>query len=104
MFHLIQRPFNDLFRARIDNDGQMFELLNAAEGLMHVEEFKSIYVQWDITFRQRQELVARTSLLSGSSDATAGAYGGGYRFLKGMLRDVTVQTLLVLVLLELVVM
>ena len=80
---------NGLFRACVENDEKRYALLNAAKGLMHVDEFKSMYVQRDLTYRQRQELISRRAVLrssprGGGGDGRGGRGGAGDRGVAGV--------------------
>lgn len=62
-----------LFRARIEDGQQRFRILGEARKLRHSQEFRSVYVQRDLTFRQRAEVMAKrgqgpTAPMAGGSD------------------------------------
>jgi hypothetical protein len=56
-----------LFRAKIPHDLERKRLLDAAKGLKNIESFCNVYVNRDLTYRQRQDLKQRRITLAGGS-------------------------------------
>jgi len=72
---LVRISGTSLFRARILNLDQRRELLDCTKNLRHLEDFKSLYVQRDLTYRQRRELVARRAGAAGGDVNGTGSVG-----------------------------
>ena len=78
-----------LFRATISDSQQRFKILSEAKKLRFSDVFRKMYVQRDLTYKQRSELMARRSarssgaigmasgLSSGSVVSDLGVLGGG---------------------------
>ena len=73
-----------LFRAKILDDEKRRELLMAAKKLKSMLGHENVYVQKDLTYRQRQELIARRQVRTGQDGGQAvgrmnegGLYGSG---------------------------
>ena len=61
-----------LFRAKVTNDSDRYKLLASAKNLRDHSEFNSIYIQKDLTFNQRRELIERRKASQGQSDSVSG--------------------------------
>ena len=56
---IVQIGDKRLFRAKVLNDEKRKELLLVAKKLKSLKEYEKVYIQKDLTFRQRQELYER---------------------------------------------
>ena len=52
----------DLFRAKVPDDEQRKRLLDKAKELKHSERYKTVFIRRDLTYAQRQELMARRQI------------------------------------------
>ena len=75
---LVRIGDTSLFRAKVLDREQRRTLLDCAKNLRHLDEFKSVYIQRDLTYRQRQEIIARRAAVEGR-EATAGLGATGDR-------------------------
>ena len=64
-----------LFRAKIPNDQKRLALLSKARDLKN-SEFSSCYIQRDLTYRQRQDLIAKRRARSLDSSSNTNGFVG----------------------------
>ena len=57
-----------LFRAKIRDREQRIVLLNNVKRLRNSEQYRSLYIQHDLTYRQQQDMIARRNTLAASGD------------------------------------
>ena len=57
----IKRIGHTLFRANIEDSEARLRVLAAAKNLRNTDEFRRVFVQRDLTYKQRQEVVSRRS-------------------------------------------
>ena len=77
---LSQVEATSLFRAKIEDKKRSF-LLSRVKELRSSEAFRSVYIQRDLTYKQRQEMVARRSTFNVSGRQMSQRFGGTSSFL-----------------------
>ena len=65
-----------LFRAKIRDREQRMVLLNNVMRLKNSEQYRFLYIQHDLTYRQRQDMIARRNALAACGDQSVGQERG----------------------------
>ena len=81
MSELVRIGDTALFRGNIRDKEKRLLLLSEVKKLRLSDNYKSVYIQRDLTFRQRQEMVSRRSALSGSRHGVGHGGSTGLRVL-----------------------
>ena len=78
-----------LFRAKNLNRGQKMVLMNNVKRLRQSEQYKSVYIQWDLAYRQHQDMMSRRAALAGSGDPLANQVDGVSQSLGNAVADIS---------------